>query len=269
MMMEMTIGMIGVGNMGKAIIEGVLNKKLVGCEQVYLSDLQAEKTKPLQDTYGCQVASNEVVAKMADVLILAIKPHQYEAVIDQIKEVVKEHVIIVDIAASITIQNIHDFFGRDIKTARVMPNTPALISEGMSGIAFDEFMEKEDRQKVIQIFESVGQIGIVNENQIDAVASVSGASPAYVYMFIEALADGAVMLGLSREEAYRFASQAVVGAAKMVQQTGQHPGMLKDAVCSPGGTTIEAVAKLEEKGFRSAVIEAMRANDHKAKKMKK
>ena len=150
-----------------------------------------------------------------------------------------------------------------------MPNTPALISEGMSGIAFDEFMEKEDRQKVIQIFESVGQIGIVNENQIDAVASVSGASPAYVYMFIEALADGAVMLGLSREEAYRFASQAVVGAAKMVQQTGQHPGMLKDAVCSPGGTTIEAVAKLEEKGFRSAVIEAMRANDHKAKKMKK
>ena len=201
-------------------------------------------------------------------LILAIKPHQYEEVIDEIKDVVKPEVIIIDIAASVSLQDVHDYFGRDIKTARVMPNTPALIGEGMSGIAFDEFMEEADRQKVIRIFASVGQVGVVKESQIDAVASVSGASPAYVYLFIEALADGAVMLGLSREEAYRFASQAVVGAAKMVQQTGEHPAKLKDAVCSPGGTTIEAIAKLEEKGFRSAIIEAMRANDQKAKKMK-
>ena len=134
---------------------------------------------------------------------------------------------------------------------------------------FQEFIiATHSDKKALYIFASVGQVGVVKESQIDAVASVSGASPAYVYLFIEALADGAVMLGLSREEAYRFASQAVVGAAKMVQQTGEHPAKLKDAVCSPGGTTIEAIAKLEEKGFRSAIIEAMRANDQKAKKMK-
>ncbi len=266
--METTIGMIGLGHMGRAILERVLRQALVPSSQVYLSDLDLAKTKPLQDTYGCLVASNQEVAQAADVLILAIKPQQYEEVIDEIKDVVKPEVIIIDIAASVSLQDVHDYFGRDIKTARVMPNTPALIGEGMSGIAFDEFMEEADRQKVIRIFASVGQVGVVKESQIDAVASVSGASPAYVYLFIEALADGDVMLGLSREEAYRFASQAVVGAAKMVQQTGEHPAKLKDAVCSPGGTTIEAIAKLEEKGFRSAIIEAMRANDQKAKKMK-
>ncbi|EEL87777.1 Pyrroline-5-carboxylate reductase [Bacillus cereus AH1272] len=150
-----------------------------------------------------------------------------------------------------------DAFGRKLKIVRVMPNTPALVGEGMSALCHNALVTEKDLEDILNIFNSFGQTEIVNEKLMDVVTSVSGSSPAYVYMFIEAMADAAVLNGMPRDQAYKFAAQAVLGSAKMVLETGIHPGALKDMVCSPGGTTIEAVATLEEKGLRTAIISAM------------
>ncbi len=160
-------------------------------------------------------------------------------------------------------------FGKRIKIVRVMPNTPALVGEGMAAICPNDLVSKEETEEVISIFESFGKAEIVEEKLMDSVTAVSGSSPAYVYMFIEAMADAAVLEGMPRDKAYKFAAQAVLGSAKMVLETGMHPGALKDMVCSPGGTTIKAVATLEKHGFRNAIIEAMRDCAIKSKEMSK
>ena len=159
--------------------------------------------------------------------------------------------------------------GDDAKVIRTMPNTPALVGEGMSALCANKNITKEELQDVVNIFESFGKIEILEEKLIDVVPAVSGSSPAYVYMFIEALGDGAVLQGMPRDKAYKMAAQAVLGAAKMVLETGEHPGKLKDNVCSPGGTTIEAVYTLEKNNFRGSVISAMESCTEKAIKMGK
>ena len=166
--------------------------------------------------------------------------------------------LVVSIAAGISLDIIESFLGKDKRIIRVMPNTPALVGEGMAGLSPNELVSDEEAELVKKLFESFGKAEIVPEKLQDAVCGISGSSPAYVFMFIEAMADGAVAEGMPRAQAYKFAAQAVLGSAKMVLETGKHPGELKDAVCSPGGTTIEAVAALEQAGFRSAVIDAER-----------
>ena len=187
-------------------------------------------------------ADNREVAAFAEVLILAVKPFYYEDVIKEIRDVVADDTIVVSIAPGKKLTWIEGLFEKPLKIVRTMPNTPALVGEGMSCI-----------------FAGFGKTEIVEEDMIDVVVGVSGSSPAYVFMFIEAMADAAVADGMPRAQAYRFAAQAVLGSAKMVLETGKHPGELKDMVCSPKGTTIEAVRVLEEKGLRSAVFEAMKA----------
>ena len=177
--------------------------------------------------------------------------------------------MVVSIAAGQTLASITDLFGRQIKLVRSMPNTPALVGEAMSAVTPNEKISPEELQEVMAIFESFGKAEIVPETMMDAVVGVSGSSPAYVYMFIEAMADAAVADGMPRKQAYKFAAQSVLGAAKMVLETGEHPGVLKDAVCSPGGTTIAAVAELEKSGLRSSVIEAQRACVQKSRDMSK
>jgi len=169
----------------------------------------------------------------------------------------KKDVVIVTIAAGITLESMNNALGDAAKVIRTMPNTPALVGQGMSAICANKNITKEELKDVVKIFESFGKVEILEENLIDIVPAVSGSSPAYVYMFIEALGDGAVLQGMPREMAYRMAAQAVLGAAKMVLDTGEHPGKLKDNVCSPGGTTIKAVYTLEKNNFRAAVISAM------------
>lgn len=256
----MKIGFIGCGNMASAMIGGILKKQVVTQEQI----LASAKTEAGRERAGKELgirmtASNREVAAFADVLILAVKPFYYEEVIREIREDVKPETVIVSITPGKTLAWLEEQFGWPVKVVRTMPNTPALVGEGMSCICGGGETTSQDMENVCRIFDGFGKSEIVTEEMIDVVVGVSGSSPAYVFMFIEALADGAVAEGMPRAQAYRFAAQAVLGSAKMVLETGKHPGELKDMVCSPKGTTIEAVRVLEEKGLRSAVFEAVKA----------
>jgi len=268
--MSKTLGFIGCGNMGKAMIGGILNAKLVTPESIIVGDLNEKSLSEIALIYDIKTTTdNNEVAKTSDIIVLSIKPNLYQVVIKQIKDQVKQEVIIVTIAAGKGIKGIEEMFGRKLKVVRVMPNTPALVGEGMAAICPNAAVTKEELVQIVNIFESFGKSEIVDEKLMDVVTSVSGSSPAFVYMFIEAMADAAVLDGMPRNQAYKFAAQAVLGSAKMVLETGKHPGVLKDMVCSPGGTTIEGVAALEEKGFRDAVIYAMRKTTQKSIELSK
>lgn len=266
--MEKTIGFIGCGNMGKAMVEGIMKAQLVQEDQLIVSNLHPEKLQDLGNQYDFYISDNETVARHADILILAVKPHLYASIIDEVRDLMKADVILVDIAPGITIQDMIDMVGRECKVVKAMPNTPALVCEGMSAVSFGKGLDPSDQEEIIEIFESFGKAWVVEESLMDAVTALSGSSPAYVFLIIEAMADGAVRHGMPRQAAYQFAAQTLIGSAKLVLETGMHPGECKDMVCSPGGTTIEAIAKLEEKGLRSAIIEAMDACVKKSKRMK-
>lgn len=262
------LGFIGCGNMAQAMLRGILKKELYVPADVIVSRRSSEALEQIEKQFFVNITTNNrEVAKAADVLILAVKPFQFEPVIREIRDAIKEDVLIISVAAGQTIGNIERLFGKNIKLVRSMPNTPALVSEGAAGVCFNENVTEEEKQKALSIFSSFGVAHEVSEDMIDTVIGVSGSSPAYVFLFIEAMADAAVSDGMPRAQAYELAAQSVLGSAKMVLETGKHPGELKDMVCSPGGTTIEAVRILEKEGFRSAVIEAMKACVKKAREM--
>ena len=268
MRLKMKIGFIGLGNMASAMIGGIIKNQVVESGDIYGSDHFKEAVDKAQNLFRIQpLATNVEVAKKCDVLVLSVKPQFYVDVITEIKDVVKEDTLIITIAPGKTLKWLSQFFGGTHKIIRCMPNTPALVGEGCTGVCKNEYVTKNELNQVLTILNSFGKAYEVAEYMMDAVVSVSGSSPAYVFMLIEAMADGAVEAGMPRKDAYAFAAQAVLGSAKMVLETGKHPGELKDMVCSPAGTTIEAVRVLEEKGFRSSVIEAMRACTEKSKNM--
>ena len=255
----MRIGFIGCGNMASAMIGGIIKNKVALPEEILASAKTEKSRERAQEELGIRLtASNCEVAAFADILVLAVKPFYYEEVIAEVKGSVKEDAVIVSITPGKKLDWLEEQFGRPTKVVRTMPNTPALVGEGMSCVCGNASTTQEDMEKVCHIFSGFGKSEIVTEEMIDVVVGVSGSSPAYVFMFIEAMADAAVADGMPRAQAYRFAAQAVLGSAKMVLETGKHPGELKDMVCSPKGTTIEAVRVLEEKGFRSAVFEAVK-----------
>ncbi|MCC8168550.1 MAG: pyrroline-5-carboxylate reductase [Clostridiales bacterium] len=255
--MDIKIGFIGCGNMGGAMIQGIVESGAVDAGMIMASD-KSEAMRQAIGKYGVAVAEdNKEVAAYADVLFLAVKPQFYEGVIKEIADAVREDAIVVTIAPGKTLEWVANCFGREIKIIRTMPNTPAMVKEGMMGMCLGTGVTDEDAAMVRQICSGFTQTEIIPENLMDVVTAVSGSSPAYVFMFIEAMADAAVAGGMPRQQAYHFAAQAVLGSAKMVLETEKHPGELKDMVCSPAGTTIQAVRVLEEKGLRSAVFEAM------------
>lgn len=255
----MKLGFIGTGNMASAIMGGIIGKKMISAEEIIGADLLASGREKVKEQFGIQVTEkNQEVVEKAEVIILSVKPQFYEDVINQIKDCVKKEQIIITIAPGKTLAWLAEKFGKEVKIVRTMPNTPALVGEGMTAMCPNEHMEKEETEYVKRLLESFGRVEVVPEQLMDVVVSVSGSSPAYVFMMIEAMADAAVSGGMPRAQAYQFAAQAVYGSAKMVLETGKHPGELKDMVCSPAGTTIEAVRTLEEMGFRSSIIEAMK-----------
>lgn len=268
--MDKKIGFIGSGNMAKAMIGGIVKSKLVDQSNVIASDLNELALENVKNEYGINVTTNsKEVVKFSDIVIVAVKPNVYDIVLEGVKELVDDKKIIVTIAAGKTIESIENVIGNDKKVIRTMPNTPALVNEGMSALCKNNNITDEELNIVKEIFNSFGKAEIVSEYLIDAVIGASGSAPAYVFMFIEAMADAAVLAGMPRNQAYTFAAQAVMGSAKMVLETGKHPGELKDMVCSPGGTTIEAVKTLEAEGFRSAVIKAIGDCIEKSKEMSK
>jgi pyrroline-5-carboxylate reductase len=264
--MNKKIGFIGCGKMAQAIIGGILKSKTVAPGHIIATAKSKETLADVNNRLSIEISlSNKQAAVERDILFLAVKPDLHSAVIDEIKDHIKPEAIIITIAAGISLDYLEKAFGQKIKAIRSMPNTPSLVGEGMSAIAANTLVSEEDLEEVIQIFSSIGRAEVMEEKMMDAIPAISSSSPAYVYMFIEALADGGVKAGLPREQSYQLAAQAVLGAAKMVLETGKHPAELKDQVCTPGGATIEAVAELEKKGFRAAVLSAMEECYDKAK----
>lgn len=256
----MKLGFIGTGNMAGAIMGGIIKKGVFKPEEIIGSDISEQGRERIKKMYGiCVTADNKEVASSAEVLILSVKPQFYEEAIAEIKDCIEESKIVVTIAPGKTLEWLKGQFGKEVKLVRTMPNTPAMVGEGMTAACPNELVTEEEKAYVLHILEAFGKVEIVPERLMDAVVSVSGSSPAYVFMLLEAMADAVVAAGMPRQQAYKFAAQAVYGSAKMVLDTGRHPGELKDMVCSPAGTTIEAVRVLEKNGFRSAVMEAMKA----------
>ena len=264
----MKIGFIGTGNMGSAMMGGMVSSGIVDASNVMASDIFQAALDRISDQLNIATSTNNRdVVDFADIVFLAVKPQYLAGAIDGIKDMDFTDKIVVSIAAGQSIEKLTELFGKELKLIRVMPNTPALVGEAMSALSPNELVSEDEADIVLHLFESFGKAEIVPEKLQDAVVGISGSSPAYVYMFIEALADGAVAEGMPRAQAYKFAAQAVLGSAKMVLETGEHPGVLKDAVCSPGGTTIEAVATREALGFRNAVIEAERVCVEKSREL--
>ncbi|HBA47381.1 MAG TPA: pyrroline-5-carboxylate reductase [Lachnospiraceae bacterium] len=264
----MKAGFIGSGNMGGAMMRGILASGKCTEDEIMASDAMAGALTAIEKELGIRTSmDNKIVASFADVLFLAVKPQYYQDVIEEIRDVVTLDKVVVTIAPGKTLEWLQETFVKPVKIIRTMPNTPAMVREGMMGICPGEYVSKEDIAMVRDICSGFSNTEIVGENLMDVVTAVSGSSPAFVFMFIEAMADAAVAEGMPRAQAYKFAAQAVLGSAKMVLDTGKHPGELKDMVCSPGGTTIEAVRVLEEKGLRSAVFEAVKACADKSRGM--
>ena len=260
------IGFIGMGNMGSAILKGLL-KVYAPRDMIFTAAHQEKMDQVTSETKVAHAASNRECAAQVKYLILAVKPQYYQSVIEEIRDTVSMDQILVTIAPGKTLEWLADQFEKPLKIIRTMPNTPAMVKEGMMGMCPNENVTAEDMETVRDICSGFSKTEIIGEHLMDVVTAVSGSSPAYVFMFIEAMADAAVADGMPRAQAYTFAAQAVLGSAKMVLETGKHPGELKDMVCSPGGTTIEAVRVLEEKGMRSAVFEAMKACVKKSRDM--
>nr|AMP56422.1 proC: pyrroline-5-carboxylate reductase [uncultured bacterium] len=259
---NMKIGFIGCGNMASAMINGLATK---GGYDIYGLDHHEENIDRLKREASLKpMADEKSLVRGCDVIVLSIKPKGYEALIDRIKEDVDGQ-IIMSIAPGFDLERLTSCFGKEVKLARVMPNTPALVGEGMSAFAGKNLTEEEEEHE-LEILKSFGQVVTLEEEYFGAFIGACGSSPAYVFMMIEALADAAVAEGIKRKEAYKMIAQTVLGSAKMVLETEEHPGVLKDQVASPSGTTIEAICTLEEEGFRNALIKASRACTKKALK---
>ena len=256
----MKLGFIGCGNMASAIIGGILENNMVKKEDILASVKSESSAKRVQETLGISCSTdNLAVAKQADYLFLAVKPQFCAQVAAQIKDVLPKNQVTISIIAGKNLSWLKEQLGEEKKIIRTMPNTPALVGEGITGVCRNALVEEKELEEALVLLRSFGRAEVVTEPMLDVVGAVSGSSPAFVFMFIEAMADGAVAEGMPRKKAYEFAAQAVLGSAKMVLETGMHPGELKDMVCSPAGTTIEGVGILEQKGMRSAVMDCIRA----------
>ena len=263
------IGFIGAGNMGYPLLCGAV--KQFGREQVIFRCAHEEKNRKLEELLGiCSASSLKELVNTSEIIVFAVKPQFFDEIIAEIKEEVREEHVIVSLAPGVTIKYLQSVFVSTPTVIRTMPNTPAMVGEGMTAICFGEQELCDELKKtVLVLFEAVGKTVILPERLMDASIIASGSSPAFFYLFMEALADGAVKYGIPREQAYEMVAQTMIGAGKMLLETKEHPGKLKDNVCSPGGTTIAGVAALEEYGLRNAVIKACDACYNRAQEMKK
>ena len=254
----MKIGVIGLGNMATAMIGGMIRSGIVEAKDIAGSDAFAAQREKAKKDLGINVFDdNKEVIRNSDYFILAVKPQVYEAVLPDVASAMNEKQVVISIAPGKTISYLENSLIPKAKIVRLMPNTPALVGEGCTGVCCNDKVSDKEMEFVLKMLSGFGKAYQVKENQMDAVVAVSGSSPAYVFMLIDAMADGAVAEGLDRATAIKMAAQAVMGSAKMVLETGKHPSELKDMVCSPAGTTIDAVAVLENAGFRGGVIDAM------------
>lgn len=265
--MPVKVGFIGAGNMGGALIRGITKGNTDGKYEIFAHDVNQKALEELVRESGVKPCRNnsELVAA-SDIVFLAVKPGYARPVLEEIRDILGDK-ILVSIIVGLPISWYKGILGDKARIVRTMPNTPALVGEGMTLVCFGEGLSDGEKECVLELFRYSGKVEELEESLMSEVTALTGSSPAYVFMFIEAMADAAVRSGIPRDKAYRLAAQAVLGSAKMVLETGRHPAELKDMVCSPAGTTIEAVAELERAGFRSAVIRAMDECTRKAREI--
>lgn len=267
-MLKEKIGFVGGSKMTEALCKGIIKAGLSNSNNMIISDVLAERCRLLNEEIGAQTTqNNHDITTFADIIILAVKPQIIGEVLKDIKNDITPRHLIISIAAGIPLHFIESKLQENVRVIRVMPNTPCLISSSATAFALGNHATEGDGELAYNIFNAVGKVFRLEEKYLDAVTGLSGSGPAYVYMFIEALSDGGVKMGLPREIATALAAQTVLGAAKMVLETGQHPAQLKDAVTSPGGTTIEGISKLEDGGLRAAIINAVESATLKSKKL--
>lgn len=266
--MSKKIGFVGCGNMGSSMVGGLINSGFIKSDNIIISTKTQASAKKLKEQFGViTTLDSKIVARDSEVIILAVKPFMYKSIIDEIKSELTKDKLIISIAAGITIDNMEEWIEDNAKIIRTMPNTPALVGQAMSAICPNKNISEDELSYCFKIFESFGECVQLEEKDFHGFIALCGSSPAYVFVFIEAMADAAVKLGIPRVKAYKMAAQSVLGSAKMVLETGKHPGELKDMVCSPAGTTIDAVVELEKLGFRNSVIQAMDKCAEKSKNM--
>ena len=252
------VGFLGSGNMGEALIKGLVAASLVAPRAILAADVRDDRLRDLERQYGLTIArDNRTLVQDSDVVVLAVKPQIMDAVLRDVAPAVTREKLLISVAAGVSTARIRASIGKDVRLIRVMPNTPALVLEGVTAVARADGLEAGDLDVATELFKAVGRVVVLDEPAMDAVTGLSGSGPAYVALVIEALADGGVNMGLDRATALALATQTVIGAAKLLQQTGLHPGALKDMVSSPGGTTIAGVAALEAGGLRAALMSAV------------
>ena len=262
----MVAAFIGVGNMGGALAKAAC--KSLGADKVAVSNRTYAKAEKLSGEIGCRgCCSNQEAAREADYVFLCVKPKQIQSVIEELRPVLQGKVLI-SVAAGVTLAELQQWAGEEVPVFRIMPNTPCEIGKGLTDLSGGKTVKEDQYTAIEEILSCSGLVERMEEEMIAPYNAVAGCGPAFVYPYIEALADGGVLVGLHREEAIRYAAQMVMGAAAMVLESGQHPGKLKDAVCSPGGLTIEGVAELERHGLRAAAIDAVVAAWKKGKNYK-
>ena len=253
-----TVGFIGTGNMGEALIRGLVESNVVPGDKIHAADVRAERVHELAKQYGLRPATgNAALVRDADVVILAVKPQIMASVLREAMPALTNRPLLISLAAGVSTTTIQSVLGKYPRLIRVMPNTPALVLQGATAIARTPGLEQDDLETAQEIFAAVGRVVVLDEELMDAVTGLSGSGPAYVALVIESLADGGVKMGLDRATAMTLATQTVLGAATLLAETGMHPGALKDMVSSPGGTTIAGIAALEEGGVRTTFIRAV------------
>lgn len=266
-MITRKIGFIGGGQMAEAMISGLLSGQVCSAESIWATDPVAERRDRLKAQFGIRVGSaNREAVAWADIIVLAVKPQTLSAVLSEVGPHLV-HGLVISIVAGVMIRTIAEQAGGAARVVRAMPNTPALVREGMTALAMGVGVSDDDAGLVRTIFETVGRVVAVEERLMDAVTGLSGSGPAYVFQAIEALADGGVMMGLPRQTAELLAAQTVFGSARLVLESGVHPAQLKDRVASPGGTTIAGLHQLEQRGFRAALMAAVEAATTRSKEL--
>lgn len=263
-----SIGLVGGGQMGEALIQGMLDAGLLNADNVMVVEPDGDRRIYLRKKYSIRVTEDAgELAKACSILVFAVKPQVMGKVLDQYKNLVNDAHLIISIAAGVTINTIELALGESLRIIRVMPNTPALVQEGSAALSPNSHVSGEDMDAAIQIFSAVGTCVQVNESLMDAVTGLSGSGPGYVFTFIEAMIDGGVLCGLPRPVAEKLVLQTVYGAAKLAMESGDDPAVLKGRVTSPGGTTIAGLHILEESGFRGAVMSAIEAATERSREL--
>jgi pyrroline-5-carboxylate reductase len=264
------IAILGAGNMGSALMKGIINAKLTPPKKIIACDTNYPRLQALSADWKIRITEDlKEAVEISEIILLCIKPQTLESVLQAIKPVIKPNHLIISIVAGVRIRFIQQILGIKHGVIRAMPNIAATVDEGAAAIAFGEHVTAEQQKIAKSIFEAVGEIVIVNEDQLDAVTGLSGSGPAYIYMVIEALVDGGVKMGLARDIATKLAIQTVLGSAKLAKISRLHPAILRDQVTTPGGTTINAIHELESRGLRAMLINAVVTATERSKELSK